>query len=294
MNPIKLAIGAGGVLLVAILCAGQFTTLKTGENGLYVSFDGKVKENIIQPGIHFDGLGSIKTFNTRKITVAANDLRPKTKDNTIMKDMDVVVTYAINPGSLYRFYTDYDMSNHDRYNNGQIQLMSNYIGRLIASAVNQSVDEFPALEVNSSLDKIQEVIKTNLQAQLGKNGLDEGIEIESVVAVKADLPDTLVDSVNRVVAAQSDNKEQKVRNETKLLAVKTKNEAILLDQQTATEAARLKAEENKALESSITPKFLEYQRNQIMKEAFANGDVEKMIIVNGSPLEMLPTGNIGK
>ena len=266
------------------MCAGQFTTLKTGENGLYVSFDGKVKDSIIQPGIHFDGLGKIETFNTRKITVAANDLRPKTKDNTIMKDMDVVVTYAINPGSLYRFYTDYDMTNHAMYRNGQIQLMSKYVGRLIASAVNQSVDEFPALEVNSSLDKIQEVIKTNLQGQLTKNGLESGIEIESVVAVKADLPDTLVDSVNRVVAAQSDNKEQKVRNETKLLAVKTKNEAILLDQQTKTEAAKLKAEENKALESSITAKYLEYQRNEIMKEAFSNGQVEKMIIVNGSPL----------
>ena len=281
MNHIKLAIGAVGVLLVAILCAGQFTTLKTGENGLYVSFDGKVQEGIIQPGIHFDGLGSIKTFNTRKITVAANDLRPKTKDNTIMKDMDVVVTYAINPGSLYRFYTDYDMSNHDRYDNGQIQLMSNYIGRLIASSVNQSVDEFPALEVNSSLDMIQEVIKSNLQGQLAKNGLDTGIEIESVVAVKADLPDDLVDSVNRVVAAQSKKKEVTVKNETKVI-----------EQQTATEVAKLKAEENKALEASLTPKFLEYQRNQIMKEAFANGDVEKMIIVNGSPLEMLPTGNI--
>lgn len=281
-SAIKFGVGAVGLLVAGTLVAGQFTTLKTGENGLYVGFDGQVKDSIIQPGIHFDGLGSIKTFNTRKITVAANDLRPKTKDNTIMKDMDVVVTYAINPGSLYRFYTDYDMSNHDLYKNGQIQLMSNYIGRLIASAVNQSVDEFPALEVNSSLDRIQEVIKTNLQAQLAKNGLDSGIKVESVVAVKADLPDTLVESVNRVVAAQSDKKEKTVRNET-----------ILLTQQTKTDAAKLKAEENKALESSITPRYLEYQRNEIMREAFANGDIEKMIIVNGSPLEMLPTGKIG-
>jgi len=293
MNLTKLGIGASALLITGIICAGQFTTLKTGENGLYVGFDGQVKDAIIQPGIHFDGLGSIKTFNTRKITVTAEDLRPKTKDNTIMKDMDVVVTYAINSGSLYRFYTDYDMTNHGLYSNGQIQLMSNYVRRLIASAVNQSVDEFPALEVNSSLDKIQEVIKTNLQGQLAKNSLDNGIEVEGVVAVKADLPDELVASVNRVVAAQSDNKEQKVRNETKLLAVETNNEAILLDQQTRTDVARLKAEENKALESSITPKYLEYQRNEIMKEAFANGQVEKMIIVNGSPLEMLPTGKIG-
>ena len=95
--------------------------------------------------------------------------------------MDVVVTYAINPGSLYRFYTDYDMTNHAMYKNGQIQLMSKYVGRLIASAVNQSVDEFPALEVNSSLDKIQEVIKTNLQGQLTKNGLESGIEIEMLL-----------------------------------------------------------------------------------------------------------------
>ena len=207
---------------------------------------------------------------------------PKKQTRKTQKYINEVVTYAINPGSLYRFYTDYDMSNHDLYRSGQIQLMSNYIGRLIASAVNQSVDEFPALEVNSSLDRIQEVIKTNLQGQLAKNNLDTGIQVESVVAVKADLPDTLVESVNRVVAAQSDKKEKTVRNET-----------ILLTQQTKTDAAKLKAEENKALESSITPRYLEYQRNEIMKEAFSNGDIEKMIIVNGSPLEMLPTGKIG-
>jgi regulator of protease activity HflC (stomatin/prohibitin superfamily) len=268
MSTGKIVLGAGGVLVALILTAGQFTTINTGENGLYVGFDGQVKNEVLTPGIKYDGFGSIKVFNTRKITVQSSDLTPKTKDNTIMKDMDVVVTYSLSPTSLYNFYTGYDISNHGVGPNGQIELMASFIKRLITSAVNQSVDEYPALEVNSSLDKIQETIKQNLNLALEKNNLAGKIDIESVVVVKADLPDALVASVNRVVAAQSANKEQEVKTRT----------------------AQLKAEENKALASTVTTQSLEYQRNEILKSAFENGSIQKMVIINGAKMDFLPGG----
>ncbi len=261
MSLAKVAIGGGAVVLALVLTAGQFTTINTGENGLYTDFQGKVKNEILTPGIKYDGLGSIKVFNTRKITVQSNDLTPKTKDNTIMKDMDVVVTYSLSPTSLYDFYTGYDMSNHGVSQNGQIELMASFIKRLITSAVNQSVDEYPALEVNSSLDKIQDTIKQNLNLSLEKNNLAGKIQIESVVVVKADLPEDLVAAVNRVVTAQSAEQEQIVKNRT----------------------AELKANENKSLASTVTPAYLEYQRNEILKEAMKNGSIQK-ILINGAPV----------
>lgn len=268
MSVTKVAIGAGAILLSLGLAAGQFTTISTGENGLYIGFDGQVKNEVLTPGIKYDGFGSIKVFNTRKITVTANDLRPKTKDNTIMKEMDVTVTYSINPNSLYEFFTNYDLTNHGIAENGQLQLMSSYISRLITSAVNQSVDEFPALAVNSSLEQIQDTIKTNLSEALQKNGIEGKITVDSIIVGKADLPDDLVASVNRVVAAQSGLKEQQVRTET----------------------AQLKAEENKALASTVTSQSLEYQRNEILKAAFANGSIQKMVIINGAKMDFLPGG----
>lgn len=271
MSIVKIGLGAGAVVLALTLTAGQFTTISTGENGLYVGFDGQVKNEVLTPGIKYDGFGSIKVFNTRKITVTANDLRPKTKDNTIMKEMDVTVTYSINPTSLYEFYTGYDISNHGIGNGGQVQLMANYISRLITSAVNQSVDEFPALEVNSKLEQIQDTIKANLSEALKKNGLEGKITVDSIIVGKADLPDDLVASVNRVVAAQSALKEQQVKTET----------------------AQLKAEENKALASTVTNQSLEYQRNEILKAAFANGSIQKMVIINGAKMDFLPGGLTG-
>ena len=268
MSLAKLGIGIGAGVIVLAFTAGQFTTISTGENGLFIGFDGQVKNEVLAPGINYDGFGSIKVFNTRKITVTANDLRPKTKDNTIMKEMDVTVTYSINPNSLYEFYTNYDLTNHGIAENGQLQLMSSYISRLITSAVNQSVDEFPALAVNSNLEQIQDTIKGNLAEALQKNGLEGKITIDSIIVGKADLPDTLVESVNRVVAAQSGLKEQQVRTET----------------------AQLKAEENKALASTVTTQSLEYQRNEILKAAFANGSIQKMVIINGSKMDFLPSG----
>lgn len=267
MSTGKIAIGAGAAVLALLLTAGQFTTINTGENGLYVGFDGQVKNEILTPGIKYDGFGSIKVFNTRKITVIANDLRPKTKDNTIMKEMDVTVTYSINPTSLYDFYTNYDITNHGVGDGGQVQLMSSYISRLITSAVNQSVDEFPALEVNSKLEQIQDTIKSNLSEALKKNGLEGKITVDSIIVGKADLPDDLVASVNRVVAAQSANKEQEVKTRT----------------------AQLRAEENKALASTVTAQSLDYQRNEILKAAMENGSIQKILIVNGTPLQFFPT-----
>jgi regulator of protease activity HflC (stomatin/prohibitin superfamily) len=267
MSLVKVGIGVGAILGVILLTAGQFTTINTGENGLYIGFDGQVKNEILTPGIKYDGLGSIKVFNTRKITVTANDLRPKTKDNTIMKEMDVTVTYSINPTSLYEFYTNYDLTNHAIGDGGQVQLMSSYISRLITSSVNQSVDEFPALAVNSNLEQIQDTIKNNLSDALKKNGLEGKITIDSIIVGKADLPDDLVASVNRVVAAQSAYKEQEVKTRT----------------------AQQKAEENKALASTVSSQSLEYQRNEILRAAMENGSIQKMLIVNGTPLQFFPT-----
>ena len=267
MSLAKLGIGIGAGVIVLAFTAGQFTTISTGENGLYVGFDGQVKNEVLAPGINYDGFGSIKVFNTRKITVTANDLRPKTKDNTIMKEMDVTVTYSINPTSLYEFYTGYDLSNHSIGDSGQLQLMSSYISRLITSAVNQSVDEFPALAVNSNLEQIQDTIKGNLAEALQKNGLEGKITVDSIIVGKADLPDTLVESVNRVVAAQSANKEQQVKTET----------------------AQLKAEENKALASTVTKESLEYQRLEVLREAMKNGSIQK-ILINGANILSLSDG----
>ena len=112
MSLAKLGIGIGAGVIVLAFTAGQFTTISTGENGLYTNFSGQVTNEILLPGLRYDGFGTIKVFNTRKITVQSNDLTPKTKDNTIMKDMDVVVTYSLSPSSLYEFYSGYDTSNH--------------------------------------------------------------------------------------------------------------------------------------------------------------------------------------
>ena len=188
-----------------------------------------------------------------------------------MKEMDVTVTYSIAPTSLFSFYTGYDMSNHGVTQNGQIQLMATYIQRLITSSVNQSVDEFPALEVNSKLENIQDAIKANLTAALEKNGLDGKITVDSVIVGKADLPDDLVASVNRVVVAQSAFKEQ--------------------EQKTLT--AESKAKENAALAATVTEKSIEYKRLEIMEKFVDNPNI-RWGIINGAKMDFMPGGLITK
>jgi regulator of protease activity HflC (stomatin/prohibitin superfamily) len=265
MNSI-IGIGVAGVF-VLLFAVTNVTTITTGENGLYKSFNGVIEPKVLTEGFQFDGLGSIEKFNTRRITVSADDLKPKTKNGTVMKDVEVTVTYSVAPTALFEFYTGYDMSNHGVTNNGQILLMSNYISKLITSAVSQSFDETDSLQVNANLEKIQDEIQKNLELALQKKSLDGKITINSVIVGKADLPDSLVDSLNRVVVAESAFREQEQKTKT----------------------AQSKADEQRILAQSVTPLALEYQRNEIMREMFKSGSI-KWGLINGASIDFLPSG----
>lgn len=261
-----IGLGVGGIFVLLFVFT-NITTITTGENGLYKSFNGIIEPKVLTEGFQLDGLGSIEKFNTRRITVSADDLKPKTKNGTVMKDVEVTVTYSVAPTALFEFYTGYDMSNHGVTSNGQILLMSNYISKLITSAVSQSFDETDSLQVNANLEKIQDEIQKNLEIALQKKGLDGKITINSVIVGKADLPDTLVDSLNRVVVAESAFREQEQKTKT----------------------AQSKAEEQRILAQSVTPLALEYQRNEIMREMFKSGSI-KWGLINGASIDFLPTG----
>ena len=125
--------------------------------------------------------------------------------------------------------------------------------------------------MNSSLDKIQDTIKQNLNVALETNNLAGKIRIDSVVVVKADLPEALVAAVNKVVVAQSQEQEQIVKNRT----------------------AELRANENKSLSSTLTDNYLKYQQNEILREAMKNGSIDK-IIINGAPVLSIGDAVVGK
>jgi hypothetical protein len=53
--------------------------------------------------------------------------------------------------------------------------------------------------------------------------------------------------------------------------------------------AELKANENKSIASTITPEYLKYQQNEILREAMKNGSIQK-ILINGANVLSLSDG----
>jgi len=205
-----IALGLASTLLLTS-CA----TVETGEVGLRKTFDGKIEPNELGQGFHQAVIGDVLVFSVKEILINAADLQPQTKDKTIMKDVDVRVTYSVDPGKVAELYSKYSPSYHEQNpQTGEIYPMSNYIKPFINSSVFKAVSEYPALEVSDSRTEIGQKVRENIMDALKNEGLDTTLRVNSVVIGDTSLPDELVASVNKVVTAQSELKAKEYQVQT--------------------------------------------------------------------------------
>ena len=61
----------------------------------------------------------------------------------------------------------------------------------------------------------------------------------------------------------------------------------------ARRTADLKSKENKSIASTITPEYLKWQQNEILREAMKNGSIQK-ILINGASVLSIGDAVIGK
>jgi regulator of protease activity HflC (stomatin/prohibitin superfamily) len=79
--------------LFLFIWACRYTQIKTGNVGVKTVM-GQVQMEELAPGVYFPlpFVQSIREYSTKEIAVSLSDMRPKTKNNLTMEDVDVACT----------------------------------------------------------------------------------------------------------------------------------------------------------------------------------------------------------
>lgn len=198
-------IAISSVLISSIFLTGCAQVIENGEVGLRLhSFSGKIDEQELNQGMHTTFTSNVLVFSTRENIFSVTNLSPITKNKTVMADFDVNINYSVNPRYISEMYTKYSKTYNETNSKGEILPMVGFIRRFVNSAVNKEVGKYEALEINTNRSEIEQGIKERLTDSLREEGLDGKIMINSVNITNAQLPQSLVESVNRQVAAQAE------------------------------------------------------------------------------------------
>jgi regulator of protease activity HflC (stomatin/prohibitin superfamily) len=247
-----------GVLAAAVLAAGC-TRIETGEVGVRVDFAKQVQPGELLPGsFNQTVIGDVLTFPVKDLNVVLENMTPVAKDNSTMKDFDLVVVYNINPGQVSELYATKNRAFHTVDRSGDVYLMYNYIVQNSRNAAYKAARKYEALDMADNRSDMENFIKEEIIRNLAEEKLDGSLNITQVLIRNVVPADSVVASANELVRAKNELKQREIQ-------VKT---------------AELEAKRQQMLASN-GPQTIEYMKAQaslIIAEAVRDGKVNTMII----------------
>lgn len=245
------------VLAAAILATGC-TRIETGEVGVRVGFDKQVKPGELMPGTFNQVLiGDVLTFPVKDVNVTVENMTPVAKDNSTMKDVDMVVVYNINPNEVSELYATKNRAFHTVYG-GDVYLMYNYVVQNARNAMYKSARKYDALDMADNREQMETYIKEEIQRNLSEEKLDGTITISQVLIRNITPADSVVDSANALVRAKNEYKQKEVEVQT-----------------AKKEAERMNALTNQS-QSSIA--YMQAQAALNISEGIKNGKVQTIVV----------------
>jgi regulator of protease activity HflC (stomatin/prohibitin superfamily) len=257
-----------GVLAAAVLAAGC-TRIETGEVGVRVDFSKQVQPGELLPGsFNQTVIGDVLTFPVKDLNVVLENMTPVAKDNSTMKDFDLVVVYNINPGQVSELYATKNRAFHTVDRSGDVYLMYNYIVQNSRNAAYKAARKYEALDMADNRSDMENFIKEEIIRNLSEEKLDGSLNITQVLIRNVVPADSVVASANELVRAKNELKQKEIE-------VKTAE----------AEARRMAALANN---SSNSIAFMRAQAELNISEAVKQGKVQTIII----PSNLTMLGNI--
>lgn len=201
-----------GIIVASIFTVGC-TRVETGKVGIRIGWDKQVKMDELYPGSFNETvIGNVLTFPVRDISVPINNVTPITKDNHIMKNVDMTVVYSINPNHASELYASKDKNYHIS-NNEDILLMFNYIFETARDELHKISRDYEASDMNDNRAVIEQKIRENIQTLFVNEKLDGIIALKQVNIRKMSFPENVaISSSNNPRESKQKDVEVKVTN----------------------------------------------------------------------------------
>lgn len=204
-------------LFLAALCVFSFsacTRIETGEVGVRVGFDKQVQQGELLPGsFNQTMVGDVLTFPVKDVNVTLENMTPVAKDNSTMKDFDVVVVYNIDQTKVAELYSTKNRSFH-AIHNGDVYLMYNYVVQNTRNAVYKAARQYEALDMADNRSQMEQFIREEVVRNLAEEKLDGTISVSQVLIRNIVPADSVVASANELVRAKNELKQKEVEVKT--------------------------------------------------------------------------------
>lgn len=160
------------LFIFAILSA--CTQIDTGNVGVERTL-GNVKQDTLPPGVYMSMFKTVEEFTAKEVPLSLTDLKPKSRDNLTMTDVDIDVYFKVNPTKMAALYIKYQGDVSRVMKPGSEGKMTDTgdeivgMGRVLREAreaVYRSIAQFDATTMHLKRDEIANAVRTILQKEL--------------------------------------------------------------------------------------------------------------------------------
>ena len=244
----KVTVTAVIAVLAAIIVLNCFTIVEAGHTGVVVTL-GKVKEGVLQEGIHFKA-----PFVQQVVKIDSRIVKLEVSTEAFSKDLQTVQTVlAIN----YRVDTS---KSYSIYKN----IGADYEAVLVTPAVNEVLKAITAKSTAEESVTNRVLISDGLVTGLNDKLNDIGLYVTDVNIINFEFSEAFINAIEEKQVAQQ-----------QLLKSETEKQTAIINAEAAAETVRIKAEAeaeaNRTISESLTPNIIEY--NKVQKW---NGELPKV------------------
>ena len=251
------------VLLIAVITLlNCFTIVEAGHTGVVVTM-GKVKEGVLQEGIHAKA-----PFVQEVVKIDNRIQKLEVQTEAFSKDLQSVETvlainYRVDPAKSYSIYKN---------------IGANYESVLVVPAVNEVLKAITATYTAEQSVTNRVLISEGLVTGLNEKLNNIGLYITDVNIIDFDFSDAFITAIEEKQVAQQ-----------KLLKAETEKQTAITNAQAEAEATKIRAEgeaaANKTITESLTQEIIENKKIEKW-----NGELPR---VTGGGNMMIDLGNIG-
>lgn len=264
---------AGVLFFMLVGACNSIGRIGTGEVGVRTTFNKEIKMEEQQQGFYFAVFESVTKYNVKETTIYLPDLKPRAGDNLYLDELDIQIRYNINPNMVAEQIASvsgqtYINEDGERFPNFNL-VRSNALG-----VINDVIDKYPSLKVQSNRPGIEAQIRELLQIEMDKTA--KNVYTINSVIISTVVPDkTLEASIQKAVEM-----EKLVEAEQNKLALAEASAKIKLVE------ADAMAKANEILNQSITPQLLEWERLKVQAQ-FAGEGTHTVLIPQGVTPQVL-------
>jgi hypothetical protein len=216
------------------------TSVAQGNFGLAKTMiTGQIQDDVYKPGFTLGLISNINEYYGREDMIKIENIHPKDKDNVLLRDLDLVVTFVSNPAKAKDFIIKTnDVQEIDKVAHiGRVR-----IDRDARNIIGESVRKFGSLDILNDPKVLEAQFKSDLQTNLDKEygkGVFEIKDIKTSNILVAEALESRIQSIalidaemakNNAIIAILKNRGTRLTAEAKIIKDAATESGITVDQ----------------------------------------------------------------